>query len=170
MACGDCFVMTHDLFIRAIFPTAKFENVHKARLCKDHFSQFQYLSSLKSSCKTLQNLISSIQQKWLNATFFSLYKIWKFFEAFAGMVGWALTLKYGGVNAERSYKWEKKISNALQCRRSTFKRPGEINPLTHDDPWALSSDIEHLKKEKKCYLWVKNRLPLSKHSNFTRWP
>ena len=43
----------------------------------------------------------------------------------------------------------KKISNALQCRRSTFKRPGEINPLTHDDPWAVSSDIEHLKKRKK---------------------
>ena len=57
----------------------------------------------------------------------------------------------------------KKISNALQCRRSTFKRPGEINPLTHDDPWALSSDIEHLKKrKKKYYLWVKNRLPLSR--------
>ena len=99
VACGDCFVMTHDLFIRAIFLRAKFENAHKGR---------------------------------------------------------------------QMLKMRKKISNALQCRRSTFKRPGEINPLTHDDPWALSSDIEHLKKEKKCYLWVKNRLPLSKHSNFTR--
>ena len=46
-------------------------------------------------------------------------------------------------------KMRKKISNALQCRRSTFKRPGEINPLTHDDPWVLSSDIEHLKKKEK---------------------
>ena len=57
-------------------------------------------------------------------------------------------------------KMRKKISNALQCRRSTFKRPGEINPLTHDDPWALSSDIEHLKKEKKMLFMGKESTPV----------
>ena len=55
---------------------------------------------------------------------------------------------------------KKKISNALQCRRSTFKRPGEINPLTHDDPWVLSSDIEHLKKRKKMLFMGKESTPV----------
>ena len=152
VACGDCFVMTHDLFIRAIFPTAKFENAHKARLCKDHFSQFQYLSSSKrflqnTSKSYIKHSTKMIKRK--RQLCFHCMKYGIFLKCFAGMVGWALTLKYGGVNAERCYKWEKKISNALQCRRSTFKRPGEINPLTHDDPWVLSSDIEHLKKKEK---------------------
>ena len=111
VACGDCFVMTHDLFIRAIFPTAKFENAHKARLCKDHFSQFQYLSSSKrflqnTSKSYIKHSTKMIKRK--RQLCFHCMKYGIFLKCFAGMVGLAVTLKYGGVNAERCYKWEKK--------------------------------------------------------------
>ena len=122
----------------------------------DFFEKFQQNAS-KSYIKHSTKMIKRKRQHS-----FHCKKYGNFSKCFVGMVGLALTLKCGGVNAERCYKWEKKSLMHCNVVDQHLKGLGRLIRwrTTTLGPCHLTLNI--WKKEKKYYLWVKNRLPLSR--------